>query len=76
MATVCWGVLAGVVVITAVCVVAASMLSSRMSAAERGATFAEYAIRAGICPDCGNNKCMADGVTGLWCPNCDASYLL
>jgi uncharacterized Zn finger protein (UPF0148 family) len=37
---------------------------------------AEAKIKAGVCPDCGNDKCMADGVTGLWCPNCDASYLL
>lgn len=33
-------------------------------------------IRQGICPDCGNASCMADGVNGLWCPNCDGSYLL
>ncbi len=36
----------------------------------------ERKLRLGICPDCGNDECMADGVTGLWCPACDASYLL
>lgn len=35
-----------------------------------------FNIRRGVCPDCGNDKCMADGKTGLWCPACDASYLL
>lgn len=36
----------------------------------------ERKVRLGICPDCGNNSCMADGVHGLWCPECGASYLL
>ena len=36
----------------------------------------EDKIKKKICPDCGSKQVMADGKTGLWCSQCDASYLL
>jgi ribosomal protein S27AE len=29
-----------------------------------------------VCPDCGGRNCMADGINGLYCNDCGASYLL